>query len=97
VRALQAGAWHDAKKPLDLNEISSLVCKAIESRRLHGEVATLRQVVDELRGSSELVGDSPAMLRVRTMLRKVARSPAPRTCCSSRAEPTNRCSCPMTS
>lgn len=75
VRALKAGAWHYAKKPVDLEELSSLVRKAVEAKSLRAEVVTLRQGAEGRSGAEMLIGESPSMQRLRTLLRKIARSP----------------------
>ncbi|MBN1240423.1 MAG: sigma-54-dependent Fis family transcriptional regulator [Gammaproteobacteria bacterium] len=68
VKALKVGAFDFVSKPLDLNDLRKLVTAAL---KLKGETAP--------RGTAaqELVGASPAIERVRAMIRKVARSQAP--------------------
>jgi two-component system response regulator AtoC len=75
VQALKAGAWHYARKPLDLDEVASLIHKVIELSRLRSENATLRQAVDDRYGPSAVIGESPAIRQARILLQKVARSP----------------------
>ncbi len=75
VEALKAGAWHYARKPLDLDEVASLVHKVLELSRLSSENASLRQAADDRYGLGAVIGESPAIRQARVMLQKVARSP----------------------
>ncbi|HEX6996743.1 MAG TPA: sigma-54 dependent transcriptional regulator [Gammaproteobacteria bacterium] len=68
VRALKAGAFDFVSKPLDLNDLRKLVTAALKLRR----IAPPRGVATE-----GLIGTSPAIERVRSMIAKVARSQAP--------------------
>ncbi|HEY8521765.1 MAG TPA: sigma-54 dependent transcriptional regulator [Gammaproteobacteria bacterium] len=68
VRALKAGAFDFVSKPLDLNDLRKLVTAALKLRR----IAPPRSVAAE-----GLIGTSPAIERVRSMIAKVARSQAP--------------------
>jgi two-component system, NtrC family, response regulator PilR len=68
VRALKLGAFDFVSKPLDLNDLRKLVTAALKLRR----VAAPRVAV-----ADGLVGASPAIEKVRTMIAKVARSQAP--------------------
>jgi two-component system response regulator PilR (NtrC family) len=68
VRALKLGAFDFVSKPLDLNDLRKLVTAALKLRR----IAPPRAAVTD-----GLVGTSPAIERVRTMIAKVARSQAP--------------------
>ena len=76
VEAMKAGAYHYANKPFNLDEIVLLVEKALETTTLRREVRALRATQAQPYSIDRLVGDSDAMVRVRTMLRKVAVSPA---------------------
>jgi two-component system response regulator PilR (NtrC family) len=68
VRALKLGAFDFVSKPLDLNDLRKLVTAALKLRR----IAPPRAAV-----ADGLVGTSPAIEKVRTMIAKVARSQAP--------------------
>jgi two-component system, NtrC family, response regulator PilR len=68
VRALKLGAFDFVSKPLDLNDLRKLVTAALKLRR----IAAPRAAVTD-----GLVGTSPAIEKVRTMIAKVARSQAP--------------------
>jgi two-component system, NtrC family, response regulator PilR len=68
VRALKLGAFDFVSKPLDLNDLRKLVLAALKLRRI---------VAPRLTVAEGLVGVSPAIEKVRTMIAKVARSQAP--------------------
>ncbi len=76
VEAMKRGAYHYANKPFNLDEISLLVEKALETTRLRREVRVLRATQAQPYSLDRLVGESDAMVAVRTLLRKVAVSPA---------------------
>src|SRR5579863_1043420 len=69
VQALKNGAFDFVSKPVDLNALRSLVSTALKLRE--------RRASGEGRGVPRLLGRSPAIEQVRTMIAKVARSQAP--------------------
>jgi two-component system response regulator PilR (NtrC family) len=69
VKALKVGAFDFVSKPLDLNDLRKLVTAAL---KLKG-VAVPR----ETSSTPGLIGESPAIEKVRSMIAKVARSQAP--------------------
>jgi len=76
VEAMKAGAYHYASKPFNLDEIALLVEKALETTRLRREVRTLRASQAQPYSLDRMVGQSRAVEHVKTLLRKVAGSPA---------------------
>jgi two-component system, NtrC family, response regulator AtoC len=76
VDAMKGGAFHYANKPFDLDEISLLVEKALETTRLRREVRTLRASQARPYSVERIVGQSAAITAMKAMLRKVAASPA---------------------
>ena len=76
VEAMKRGAFHYANKPFNLDEIALLVQKALETTALRREVRILRANQAQPYSLDRLVGDSDAMVSVRTLLGKVAVSPA---------------------
>ncbi len=76
VEAMRLGAFHFANKPFNLEEISAIVGKALETTRLRREVRQLR--ANEARPYSlrAIVGESEAMEALRQLVDKVAASPA---------------------
>lgn len=75
VAAMQAGAFHYATKPIDLDELRALVERALETTRLRREVRALR--AERARSNSDIaiIGRSPQMQGVRDLLGRIASSP----------------------
>lgn len=76
VEAMKLGAWHFIDKPFNLQEVSMMVEKALETGRLRREVRTLRTSAGMAYGFDAIVGRSPAMLQIKSLLARVATSPA---------------------
>src|SRR3954462_1497462 len=76
VEALKQGANPYAKKPCNLDELALVVGKALETTRLRREVKSLRALRAEPYAINRIVGDSPTMTGLKTLLQKVAASPA---------------------
>src|SRR5436309_3470246 len=76
VEAMKQGAYHYANKPFNLDELSMVVGKALETTRLRREVKTLRASQAQPYGFDRIVGASPALAAVKGLLQKVASSPA---------------------
>src|ERR1043166_945859 len=74
--AMKRGAGLYIDKPFDLHEVSMTVEKALETIRLRREVRTLRKSAAVEYGLQAIVGSSPAMLDIKSMLARVAASPA---------------------
>jgi two-component system response regulator AtoC len=76
VEAMKQGAYHYANKPFNLDEIVLLVEKALETTRLRREVRAFRTTLAQPYSFDRIVGQSDAMVNVRSLLKKVASSPA---------------------
>jgi two-component system response regulator AtoC len=76
VEAMKHGAYHYANKPFDLDEIALIVEKALETTRLRREVRALRATQAQPYSPDRMVGESPAVVAVKALLRKIAASPA---------------------
>jgi DNA-binding NtrC family response regulator len=76
VEAMRQGAYHYANKPFNLDEIALLVEKALETTRLRREVRALRASQAQPYSFDRIVGQSPAVVAMKALLRKVATSPA---------------------
>jgi DNA-binding NtrC family response regulator len=72
VQALKDGAFDYVTKPVDPDELSHLVRRAVERRRLRSENLRLKQGVDRLVLATPIVGDSGAMQKVLELARSVA-------------------------
>jgi two-component system response regulator AtoC len=76
VEAMKQGAYHYANKPFNLDEIALVVAKALETTRLRREVKALRASRSEPYAIDHIIGESPAMMKLKGLLQKVAASPA---------------------
>lgn len=76
VRALKQGAFDYVNKPIDPDELSHLVRRATEQRRLRRENEQLRETLDEVMALDRIVGESPAMLKVLELVEHVSRTDA---------------------
>ena len=72
VQALKHGAYDYVTKPIDPDDLSRLVAKAIDHRRTTREVVRLRENLQEIFPSKEAVGRSQAMKKVMDMAESVA-------------------------
>ncbi len=76
VEAMKLGAYHYINKPFNLDEVALLVEKALETSQLRREVRTLRSSQSLEFGLDAIVGASPAMKQVKSLLSRIASSPA---------------------
>ena len=76
VEAMKIGAYHFANKPFNLDDISLLVVKALETTQLRREVRMLRASQAQPNAFERIVGGSTVMAELRELLRKIASSPA---------------------
>ena len=72
VQALKRGAYDYITKPVDPDELSHLVANAIEHRRARRELVRLRENLQEIFPSTELIGRSPVMRKVMENIEMVA-------------------------
>ena len=75
VEAMKLGAFHYANKPFNLDEISAIVSRALETTRLRREVRQLRANEARPYSLSRIVGPSDVMAQLRALVAKVAASP----------------------
>ncbi|MBL1216261.1 MAG: sigma-54-dependent Fis family transcriptional regulator [Planctomycetes bacterium] len=76
VRALKQGAFDYVTKPIDPEELSHLVRRAVEQRRLREENTQLREKIDELVSVDTIVGESPAVHKVMELIQHVSQTDA---------------------
>jgi DNA-binding NtrC family response regulator len=76
VEAMKCGAFHYVNKPFHLEEIDVLVEKALETSRLRREVRAFRSSQGRDFGFEAIVGASDAMTHAKTLMARVADSPA---------------------
>ena len=76
VEAMKLGAYHFADKPFDLDEVAVTVERALETTRLRREVRQHRTNAARPYGLQRLVGASKAIEALRSLVARVAASPA---------------------
>ncbi|MBI3893800.1 MAG: sigma-54-dependent Fis family transcriptional regulator [Candidatus Wallbacteria bacterium] len=76
VRAMKQGAFDYVTKPIDPDELSHLVRRAVEQQRLRRENEKLRATIDELSTVDVIVGEGPGMQKVFELIQLVARTDA---------------------
>jgi len=75
--ALQDGAFDYIEKPLDLDEFRVVMSRAAELTAQRRTIRELRLQVDEKYGFDNIVGHSPAMLRILDTVRRIAPTDLP--------------------
>jgi len=76
VQALKQGAIDYVTKPVDPDELSHMVSRAMRERRMERENLDLRRNIDQLAEQTEIVGDSPPMKKVLELVRAVSQTDA---------------------
>jgi two-component system, NtrC family, response regulator AtoC len=76
VEAITLGAFHYINKPFNVDEVTLLVDKALETGRLRREVKAFRSSTSREYSFDRIVGDSASMVAIRELMRRVAASPA---------------------
>jgi two-component system response regulator HydG len=76
-RALQEGAFDYIEKPLDLDELRTVVSRAAEHTAQKRTIRELRERLDDKYSFENIVGQSPAMLRILDTVRRIAPSDIP--------------------
>src|SRR5690606_18534174 len=71
VQAMKAGAFHYLTKPVALAELKLLLEKALEAQRLEHKLDFYHSRAAQDSGLEALIGDSPAMLEVKSMVRQL--------------------------
>ena len=76
VEAMKTGAYDYLTKPVHPYELRTLVSRALERRQLIEEVRSLRNTIDQKFGFENIVGHSPALMRVLDAASRVAQTDA---------------------
>src|SRR5438132_4422979 len=76
VAAMKLGAFDYLTKPFEEDELLQLIRRALEKRSLEREVAFLRAELARTQESDEMVGQHPAMQKLRRVIAQVARTTA---------------------
>ncbi len=74
VEALKQGAFDYVTKPIDPDDLSCIVRKAIEHRRLQVENLQLREKIEELSDKNELIGTSVQMQEIHRLVETVSQT-----------------------
>ncbi len=74
VEAMKAGAYDYLTKPIDYDELTLVVNRALEHQQLLEEVRNLRLTLDEKYGFESIIGRSKILLRVLEMTSRVAQT-----------------------
>lgn len=72
VECMKLGAFHYLTKPYTADELNALIDRALERRQLLIENKAMRSELSRLASSSNLIGSSPAFVRVIELASKVA-------------------------
>ena len=75
VQAINQGADDYLTKPIDLDELSIAIGKAMERLRYKQEIAALRQALGREYNIDNLIGKSSEFLKALSMAKRIARSP----------------------
>ena len=76
VRAIKAGAADYLMKPFDLDEMVMTATRALENRRLRGEVERYQERDRRTSQVDTIIGSSPQMAELRALIQRVAESGA---------------------
>ena len=74
VQAMKLGALDYITKPINFDELKIIVEKALESIRLKRQISHLREEQKKQFGNLAIIGDSPVMKKLFTMMTKIAAS-----------------------
>jgi two-component system response regulator PilR (NtrC family) len=77
IAALKAGAFDFVSKPLDLSDLRNIVRSALRVAQSPAPMVAAGAEPPTITGVKRLLGDSPAMEKVRSMIEKFARGQAP--------------------
>jgi len=74
VEALKRGAFDYVMKPIDPDDLSRIVRKAVEHRKLKKENVQLRDHIETMSMGTTLIGESPEMKEIHTAIENVSRT-----------------------
>jgi two-component system, NtrC family, response regulator AtoC len=74
VQAIKKGAYEYIIKPFEVDDVLTIIERALEKRRLVREVAYLRTEIERLQLFEKMVGNDPSMIAVFNMISNVSKS-----------------------
>ncbi len=77
IEAIQQGAFHYLTKPCDIPELEVYLHKAIEQRNVRRENEQLRGLIQRARETHGIVGNSPAIRHLLTLIERLKDADAP--------------------
>lgn len=72
LEAVKLGAYDFFSKPFSLKELDIVIRRAMEKRRMQGEIVALRETLRRDTPTSRIVGESRAMRDVKALLERIA-------------------------
>lgn len=72
IRAIRAGAYDFLRKPYKIVEIATVLNRVAEKRSLTNRALALESELRTVRGKTELIGESPQMLKVKRLVERIA-------------------------
>jgi len=72
IRALRLGAYDFLRKPYKIVEIDSVLNRVAEKRTLQNRAQALETELVQVRGKTDLIGETPSMNRVKTLVSRIA-------------------------
>ena len=72
IAALKLGAFDYVRKPFKIVELEATLRRVIERRDLIGKYRAVKRRLERIEGKTQLIGDSPRMQQVRTLVKRVA-------------------------
>jgi DNA-binding NtrC family response regulator len=76
VEAMRAGAYDFITKPFDIEALTLVVERALQHHALKSEVKRLRAAVGQATWGGDIIGESAAVLEMRSMLERISNSEA---------------------
>ena len=72
IQALRRGAYDFLTKPTKLVEVQNVLQKIAEKKTLTNKTIALEHQLRSVQGTSELIGETPSMLKVKRLVEKIA-------------------------
>lgn len=72
IRAIRMGAYDFLRKPYRIVEIATVLNRVAEKKTLSNRAEALESELKSVRGKTELIGETPPMQRVKTLVERIA-------------------------